>query len=148
MEEQSSGKHAKRVRRAARGESGMLVWCVEFAAACVGYVGYFAGPVCVVVALALIGGLGYMHLTLVVPYHCAGSLCYYGHLLFTLWWVFNIAFNYYHGITTSPGTSLDVRLPEPPDLEHCLGRSFATLTHHVTPSSPLQPLHLLWGYRQ
>eukprot|EP01094_Clydonella_sp_ATCC50884_P000261 TRINITY_DN10209_c0_g1_i1.p1 TRINITY_DN10209_c0_g1~~TRINITY_DN10209_c0_g1_i1.p1 ORF type:complete len:337 (-),score=58.67 TRINITY_DN10209_c0_g1_i1:496-1506(-) len=110
-------KKRKRVR-----DEGLLIRLVEAAACCVGYIGFFAGPVCVVVALMLIGGLAFKHVTMVVPYHCPDgpfSPCALAHVAFSAWWVFNMVFNYYYGISTSPGYGSDA--PEDP-IESVSGR--------------------------
>jgi len=84
---------------------------VEYASKVVSVVGYVAGPVCVVLAIGLVLFCTYMFFVVVLPYHHTPvvSFGWWLHACFALYWTFNIFFNYYYGVTTSPGYSPDVR---------------------------------------
>jgi len=64
------------------------------------------GPVCVVIAFGLIFTVIYVHVSTVLPHYCSSS--YFGlpaafHIAFTAWMAFNLPFNYFMCIMTSPG---------------------------------------------
>ena len=73
-------------------------------------VAYFLGPVCVVFAIGLIFLVSFVYFTAILPYYMYDgvySIISLFHLSWSLWAAFNILFNYFYCISTSPGYTKD-----------------------------------------
>jgi hypothetical protein len=85
----------------------LLLRLVERASRIISVIGYLAGPVCVAFAIGLVSFCSFTYFTVVLPFHAQPvvSVWWWLHVMFAVFCVYNIFWNYYHGIKTSPGYS-------------------------------------------
>ena len=85
---------------------GALLWMLLCFQCALSRIAWALGPVCVVIAFVLIFTVIYVHVSTVLPHYCTSA--YFGlpaafHVIFTAWMAFNLPFNYFMCIMTSPG---------------------------------------------
>ncbi|PRP82291.1 hypothetical protein PROFUN_10363 [Planoprotostelium fungivorum] len=86
-------------------DSPLLLRMRDFADFMIGCV----GPILIFLATVLISGIAFIHFTALVPYYSPEiSVVYLLHMVWSVWLLFNIGFNYYKVVTTPPGCTADI----------------------------------------